>query len=538
MKTRLYQGLLLAFLIIVAFNCANRGNPTGGEKDILPPKIVKSTPENYSTNFNNKEIVIYFDEYIKLKNVSKQLIISPPMKYEPEITPLSTASKFIKIKIIDTLEANTTYSFNFGNSIVDNNEENPFPYYRYVMSTGTYIDSLKVHGEVKDALNRTTEKNVLVNLYEVDSTYTDSIVFKEKPKYMTNTGDSTSVFKIENIKAGTYKLIALKDENQDYKFQQKTDKIAFYDDVITVGQDSVYYELQLFKEAINYRALTPRLVSGEKIAFGFEGDYKKMTINNLSETPKDFESRIIKQREADSLLYFYKPKLEVDSLIFKVSALKQVDTFTVKIKDNRKDTLLISDIQKGKLGLKEDFKIHANIPFTAIDESKIKIMDKDSTNVVFTSELDSLNNYYRLKFATTEANRYKIEALPDAFTDFFENKSDTLRFNVSTPKLSNFTDGNRVILENAVYPLFVQFVDEKSEVKYEKYVTEPGNVDFEYVLPGTYYLRVLLDTNKNGIYDAGNFLKGEQPEKVIYANKPIEARAGWEEITPFILNEN
>ena len=199
MKTRFYNCCLIAFIVLFAFTCANRGNPSGGEKDILPPEIVKSFPENYTINFNSQEIRIYFNEYVKLKDLNKQLIISPPMKTQPEITPLSTASKFIKIKIYDTLAPNTTYSFNFGNSIVDNNEENPFPFYKYIFSTGTYIDSLKVHGKILDGLNRLPEINVLVNLYEVDSSYTDSIVYKEKPKYMTNTGDSTSIFTIENI---------------------------------------------------------------------------------------------------------------------------------------------------------------------------------------------------------------------------------------------------------------------------------------------------------------------------------------------------
>src|SRR5690606_24427637 len=120
-------------------NCANRGTPSGGEKDMVPPKILRSLPENYSTNFNATEVKIYFDEYIKIKNLQKQLIVSPPMDPAPDIMPMGNASKYITIKINDTLRPNTTYSFNFGQSIVDNNEENPFPYFKYVFSTGSYI---------------------------------------------------------------------------------------------------------------------------------------------------------------------------------------------------------------------------------------------------------------------------------------------------------------------------------------------------------------------------------------------------------------
>ncbi|MCB0431911.1 MAG: Ig-like domain-containing protein, partial [Mangrovimonas sp.] len=134
------RNLLLRFLgvfLIIAsiISCANRGSPQGGPKDMDPPKIERSSPDNYSINFTGKEIKIYFDEYIKLKNLNKQLIISPPMNTQPEITPLGSASKYITIKIFDTLQPNTTYAFNFGNSIVDNNEENAFPFYRYVFST-------------------------------------------------------------------------------------------------------------------------------------------------------------------------------------------------------------------------------------------------------------------------------------------------------------------------------------------------------------------------------------------------------------------
>ena len=125
----------LIFLLVISLvfvTCANRGTPTGGEKDITPPIIIKSIPENYSVNFNVKEIKIYFDEYIKIRNLQKQLIISPPIDPEPEITPLGSASKYITIKLFDTLQPNTTYAFNFGESIVDNNEGNPYPFYRYV----------------------------------------------------------------------------------------------------------------------------------------------------------------------------------------------------------------------------------------------------------------------------------------------------------------------------------------------------------------------------------------------------------------------
>ncbi len=535
MQNRLFTYCFIVVLALAFINCANRGNIGGGEKDITPPKIIKTTPENFSTNFNATEIRIYFDEYIKLKDLSKQLIVSPPMTYTPEITPLGTASKYIQIKILDTLQTNTTYALNFGNSIVDNNEENPYPYYRYVFSTGSYIDSLTVKGSVKDALSRKVDAFISVNLYEKDSTYTDSVVYKQAPKYVTNTLDSITEFKIENLKAGTYKLVAIKDENSNTKFDQKSDKIGFYEDFITVPDTSAFYEIALFKEKLNFKVQKPRLVSGEKIAFGFEGDdYKNMEIEILSDVPADYQYTIVKDQKTDSLNYFYKPKLEVDSLLFKVKYKTVLDTFSVRIKDNKRDSLLIKTSPDNFLGFYDTLKISANIPIKSFDATQMRIMNKDSVDVAFTTKLDTLQNTIKVLFDRKEDNQYKLQLLPNTVTDFFSTVNDTLNYTIRTPKEDNF--GNvRVNLKNAIYPLIVQLVTDKGEVKYEAYTTKPEPIDIFFVLPGKYYVRVIFDTNKNKVYDSGIFLKAQQSERVSYSKKQIEVRIGWDLIEEFIL---
>jgi len=169
-SSRVYFGI--AALLLFALGCASRGRPSGGEIDTTPPEITGESPKNYSTNFKGDEIRIYFNEYVKIKDLQKQLIISPPMDTQPQISPQGSASKYITIKIKDTLADNTTYAFNFGNSIVDNNEENPFAYYRYVFSTGDTIDSLSVKGAVFDALSRNADPFVSVMLYELDTSQT------------------------------------------------------------------------------------------------------------------------------------------------------------------------------------------------------------------------------------------------------------------------------------------------------------------------------------------------------------------------------
>ena len=526
------------FLLVICFvlvNCANRGTPTGGDKDITPPVITKSIPENYSVNFNAKEIKIYFDEYIKVKNLQKQLIISPPMDPEPEITPLGSASKYITIKIFDTLQPNTTYAFNFGESIVDNNEENPYPYYRYVFSTGSYIDSLSVKGNITDAVNRKPDEFVSVLLYDVDSTFTDSIIYKQKPKYITNTLDNLTAFKLENLKAGKYLMLALKEENVNYTFQQKTDKIGFLKDFINVSTDtSSTYTLKLFSEDINFNASRPKLIAGNKIAFGYEGDYNAMKIDLLSSTPDDYKSVITKDQKSDSLLYWFKPDFEVDSLLFLVSNKTYVDTLMVKLKTLDKDSLVIKPIQNRSISFTENFEIEANIPFTTLDKEKITILNKDSTQVNFTSTFDSLNNRYAFLFEKEEQENYRIQMLPKTFIDFFGNKNDTLNYTLSTKTYSDY--GNvRVTLKNAVYPVIVQLTNEQGEVKVEQYSTKPEVLDFRYLIPSKYYIRVIFDSNENKKYDTGNYLKKRQPERVSYYPELLDVRAGWDLIQEFTL---
>jgi uncharacterized protein (DUF2141 family) len=536
MRNFLVNLCLFLFLILAFISCANRGSPTGGEKDIEPPVIIKSEPENLSTNFNGNEIRIYFDEYIKFKDLQKQLIISPPMDPEPVITPLGLASKYISIKILDTLLPNTTYAINFGTSVVDNNESNPFPYLRYVFSTGDYIDSLSVGGYVKNSLEKETDKFISVMLYEVDSTYTDSIIFKEKPKYVTNTLDSTTNFTLENLKAGEYLMVALKEENVNFKFEPKTDKIGFLKEFIsiTADADSTAYELNLFKEIPDFRVTRPFLVSGNKIGFGYEGNAEEMKIDIISNVSEDFQSTITKDKETDTLYYWFKPDQEVDSLLFKVTNREHIDTLRVNMRTLEKDSVIVIPTDSRTLRLTEDFILEGSVPFAAIDESKITLLDKDSLNVPFTTSFDALKNQYSFKFDKTELNTYKIQALPEAFTDFFDNRNDTLNFSTRTKEESDYGKV-RVNLRNAVYPIILQLVDQQGEVVMERYATQVGSVDFLDINPGKYDLRAIFDTNGNGKYDTGNYLLKQQPERVSYMTDLEEVRPYYEEVVDFIL---
>ncbi|SDB64189.1 Ig-like domain-containing protein [Flavobacteriaceae bacterium MAR_2010_188] len=518
--------------LFLIFSCANKkGSVEGGPKDIVPPKIVKEVPENYTTNFNGNEIRIYFNEYIKIKDLQKQLIVSPPMDMQPEVSPLGSANKYIKIIINDTLEDNTTYAFNFGQSIVDNNEQNPFSYYKYVFSTGDYIDSLSIKGQVFSADTRQVDKFISVMLYEVDSTYTDSLVYKQSPRYITNTLDSTTTFSLENLKAGRYKLLALKDKNNNFRFEQKADKIGYYEGVVNIPSDS-FYSVTLFKEKLDDRILNPKQIAGQKISFGFEGDPEDVEIKILSDIPDDYEYRITKDKKTDTLYYWYKPKIALDSTYFEVKKGVFIDTLKHRFKEMNRDSLKITASTSGSIDFDKDLILEATTPLTMIDESKIRVLGKDSLEVPFKVEFDSLRNTVKVKLDKKESEDYKFQMLPETFKDFFGDTNDTLNYTIRTKSLSDFSNV-RAIVTNATYPIIVQLTNAKDEVKYELIADENRPLDFRNIATGTYYMRVIIDETGNGKWDSGNYLKGLQPERIIYDTKPIEARANFDYVHDF-----
>ncbi|MFT5436926.1 MAG: hypothetical protein ACI840_001578 [Ulvibacter sp.] len=533
MKHRLLY-IPILFLFLLSFvDCAKKGTPSGGKKDSIPPVVVKSSPENYSTSFTGNEIKITFDEYIKLKDLQKELIVSPPLKYTPQITPLN-ASKILKIKILDTLKENTTYSFNFGNSITDNNEGNAYEFFKYVFSTGTFIDSLKLSGKVQDAQFIRPEQPTSLLLYEINELFKDSLVFSEKPTYITTSKDSTSTFEFTNLKEGSYLLLALKEENNDYTFQPTKDKIGFINSNITIPTDSSY-TVTLFKEDLPNKIGRPKHITKNQISFGFEGDSEGISLELLSDTPDGFDSRLIKDLKTDSLQYWFKPETTLDSMVFVARNYGQVDTLNVRIKDLYRDTLRFNPINAGILTARDTFKIKANTPIINIDPEKLQIMDKDSVVIAATLSLDTIYNLAKVNFAIEEEQIYKIQLLPGAFTDFYNASNDTLRYAISTKPISDYGTLNMTLVNAPQTSIIVQFVNENYKVLQEKYLTENKSVLFDYIAPGNYFVRIVYDENENGKWDSGNFLERRAPEKIIYYPSKIEVNTNWSLNETFIL---
>jgi hypothetical protein len=523
---------ILFLLVLILVSCAKRGSITGGLKDTIAPVLKMSFPKNFSTNFKGNEIRLTFDEYIKLKDLRKQLIISPPMKNEPLILP-TNVSKYLTVKINDTLQPNTTYSFNFGQSIEDNNEGNPYSQFKYIFSTGAYIDSLTLGGTLKDAYNKEVESFVSVMLYDVNDTFKDSVVYNENPRYITNTLDSAKTFKLENLKAGKYLLVAMKDYNSNAKFNPEKDKIGFRKQFITIPNDTTY-EVKLFKEARPFKTFKPIQASENRLFLPYEGkaDKAKITLKNGAEI---LPSMITKFPKKDSLQIWFKP-LKVDSLQLAVAKDKYKGDFTFKIKTLKKDSLKISAVQNSILNFRERFTIETATPLTRFDNSKIKLFNKDSVAVDFKTEYDDFNQQLSFDFKKEPSEKYTFSIMPGALTDYLERSNDSLIYKLGTKELADY--GNLTVsLQNIKrFPVIVELTNEKGDILATEYSESNTKVEFNLVEPSLFTLRLIYDDNKNKEWDSGSYIEKRQAEEVVYFSKPIDVRANWDVEQVFDVN--
>lgn len=510
-------------------SCAKRGSITGGLKDTLAPVLVSSVPKNFSTDFKGNEITLVFDEYVKLKNLNKQLVISPPMKHEPLIFPTGV-SKFLKIQIKDTLQPNTTYSFNFGQSITDNNEGNAINQFKYVFSTGPYIDSLKLKGSIKDAYEKKVDNFVSVMLYEANDKYKDSVIYKDFPRYVTNTLDSLRTFEFENLKAGKYLLVALKDKSSNNKYNPKDDKIGFVKHFITVPNDTVF-DLELFKETLPLKAVKPIQASGNRLLLPYEGK-QNFKINKptivLKNNDQILETIVTQFPKKDSLQVWYKP-LKADSLSLEVSRDTYKKRFTFKVKDQKKDTLSIRAVQNGVINFRERFTLETETPLVKFDKTKIKLVNKDSTAVDFTTEYDEFNQKLYVDFKKEPQEKYNFTFFPGALTDFYEKTNDTLSYKLTTKEAADY--GNLVLnLKNIKrFPIIVEITNKKGdEVLASEYSEGSTKIEFNLLVPTQFTVRIIYDDNKNKMYDAGSFLDKRYAEEVFYYQQEVDVRSNWD----------
>jgi hypothetical protein len=446
-------GFILTIFIVSGVGCAQIGNPTGGPKDTLAPILVNAHPALKTTNFKGNIITMSFDEYITIKDIQTNLIVSPYPKKAPTIT---FRSKTVTIKLRDTLKPNTTYAINFGNALIDVHEGNIYKNLTYVFSTGPIIDSLKIGGTVTLAQTGKTDSTIIVLLYPGDAP--DSAVQKFKPQYVTRLMPGGK-FLFTNLPAKTFRMYALADVSGSKTYSSLTEEFAFMDS--TIQPSSVITNpIELFA----YQAQKPKPPAAAPVKPTKASKKFKYT-TSISTAPQDIFA-----------------------------------------------------------GLELDF----NTPLKNFDENKIILTDTFNTPQPFRVLLDSTGTKLTLKRSWKTDEHYKLIIIKDGFTDTLGNilnKTDTISF--STKKESDY--GTLVLrfsnIDLSRHPV-LQFVQNDAIVESASLTATEWHADL--FNPGEYDLRILYDTNNNGVWDPGDYLKHIQPEKVVSFDKKLKIKADWD----------
>lgn len=520
-------------LLWYCISCATPGQLTGGPKDEVPPKIdsLRSTP-NLLINFNQKVIELTFDEWIKLEDVINQVVISPLIIPRPQVT-LRKKTVLVSFDDATVLRENATYTINFGTAVKDLTENNVPEDLRYVFSTGDYIDSLEISGTVTDMLTKEPVEKVLVILYD---NLTDSVVYKEKPFYFART-NKEGTFRIQNIRADTFKVFVLEDKNVNYLFDGANERIAFLDSLLIIN-DSVQHELKfnLFQEQVPLKILTTNKSQYGLLKFTFNQAPEDLTFRYEADIPV-----VLFDYELDTLRLWYNLG---DSSSWNIILSKDSlfsDTVSVDVAQRA------AFLEKNALMLKTDVKSIANLnptksheiafnhPLLTVDTSLVQLLEnKDSVDIPVNPilELDSTSTYKKLiiSYKWNAEAKYNIIIQPNALTDLFGfSNKDTIEQQINIRSLKEF--GNLDLTINGLDTL-QQYVFRLEQNKKLIQTFKVVNVRTwkQKILampPGKYEMVIITDINRNGRWDTGNYVQKLQPEPII--TKELEAlRANWD----------
>ncbi len=560
--------------MLLISGCANIVTPSGGDKDTTPPKILELVPDNQSLNFNSKSFIISFDEFVQLNDISSQLIVSPPLKSLPEFV---VKGKNVVVKFNEVLLPNTTYTMNFGSAIRDINENNPMEGFTYVFSTGSFIDSLSLRGTVRNALTLENEKEVLVLLYEDNS---DSIPFLKLPYYYSKT-DGSGNFSMNNLKSGKFKVVALKDENSSFLYDDfEKEKIGFVDTLVSPyyiekvkqnkadtlkpdsgsapKQDSVPIEkgmkksgektlpLFIFKEEKNKQYFKKAYSEHYgKLVFVFNKKPEKLGLNTLNTSFKK-EWNIQEQSVTGDTVILWLSDVEMDSLKLEITDNGTVlDTIELAMKKrsdkieaqgssakSAKKTipfkLLIEQAKTASThNASKDFYITFNHPVKDYVLENF-ILKEDSVPVSFILDSkDPALRKYRIVYKWKEEKKYEFLIPPSRVTDIFDLKNDSIKINFSTQTKAYF--GNvQFTVKAKTGNYLLQLTDDKNNIVFEKPIKGNDKVTVEGLDPKSYGLRLVADENNNGKWDTGNYLQKKQAEKIILYPQKVSVRSNWD----------
>ncbi len=587
--------------VATLLGCANIGTPDGGRYDEEPPEVVHSSPDNKAVNVNGKKINIHFNEYIKLENASEKVVISPPQEEQPNVRAVN---KSVKVDLYDTLRANTTYTIDFGDAIVDNNEGNPMGKYTFSFSTGDVIDTMEISGTVLNAEDLEPVKGILVGLYPCDSLWSDT-VFTSEPFLRVGRTNGSGEFTIKGVKDGPYRAFALQDMDGNYFFSQKSETIGW--DTLTfvtsqkpdirpdtIWKDTAEIEKIVMVPYIHYfpdnvvlmsfleAGQDKHLLKTERLLPEFFTLYftaPQDTLPDIKGINFD-ESCLLPEptEHNDTITYWITDTVAAyaDTLSFSMTYL---DTDTSGVDVPITDTLelvpktshakimkqrqaQIDDWNKEyekKLKKGKETDMEAENPYETIFlEAKLKpgtsiapnqnitvsfnepIAEVDASKIHFYIKVDSLYEDapflllpvegqikdYRLYAEWQSATSYKFEADSLAFCSVFDHYSKSIKNEIRVRSDDEF-GAIFIKLNGKDENCIVQLLDKGDKPVAEGKAVN-GRVDFFYLKPGDYYVRMFIDRNDNGKWDTGEYSSQLQPEEVFYFPKPLTLRALFE----------
>jgi hypothetical protein len=537
--------LFYIILILASASCAHELPLTGGEKDSKPPVAEKFDPPNQSTRFNSKKITIEFDEFVKLKDASKQILISPPG------TTFETVEKgkSIQLTITSPLKENVTYVVNFGSAVVDNNEGNVLSNLIYTFTTGDVLDSLETKFQVIDAATLKPRANVEVMLYDQD---TDSLPLTELPYYAGITDEKGKVT-IGHMKPGTFKVFALQEENKNYLFDKPNEGIGFLPNTVIAG-DTLPVKILFFKEEVaNPKILIAKMPVAGMIHFKFTGNVEKEQLriisNNYVFDTSKFE--FIGGRK-DTAVYWFKPKVKDDTLKFSFTRkLGQIDTLrlTPKLINDFKNNQVtgaqavkISNFPPADFDYYKKLELEFSMPIDTINSEAIIIKEEDKRIPTVLKPLDGSNRRFYLDYNFKQSKNYTVyfpkkavRSILGTFVDStsfaFKTSNDkaykTLSLDIKNPEQS----GGGIL----------QILNDKDLILDEKKISwgDSNLVEFKNLRQGAYRIRLIYDANNNGRWDPGNYEEKRQPEKVVYFPQTIDIKPNFDYVLEWdIMKKN
>ena len=519
--------IFTACCIVLLSACAQVVAPTGGVRDLTPPEILSLVPENQSLNFDANAFTLEFDEYVVLKNLKDQLLVSPPLKYSLEN---KIKGKKLTFTIKDTLKANTTYVFNFGNAIVDLNEGNPLSNFQYVFSTGPVIDSLSCSGKVIDAFDLTAEKEAILLLYPSNSE--DSAVSKTLPAYVSRTNKEGD-FTFTNLANGEYKLFSLVDKNDNYKYDRPDEKFSFLTTNIKLESDTTNIKLFSFVLPDENQFIEKQEVFENNLELTFKLEPRTIDFKLIDTTINNFIEQV--EYEGKKVRIWFKKNLE-SKLKVSIQEVNFSDTIkftTTALKDSAK--LELKKELNGKQNYFEPIPLLFNRPIKGIEKDSIRILDADSAVVDFSIDFDTNNvKQVLLKINKASVETISLQIQPGAFEDIYGTINDSISSVLSFNSAEDF--GNLLVkIKNMnAKNLILQLTDAKGVVLKE-YFRKDTLYSFKNLKPASYGLKLISDDNKNQTWDTGDYYEKKQAESVIIYNEVIGIRQNWDKEIIWII---